>query len=286
MAVTLGPHQVLGVDDADDVVDVGTLGRDAAVAVEDGHLHDVGDAERRRHGHHVGPRHHDLAHHRVAELDDLLDHLGLFGLEHLAAHGLVGHGEDLLLGDERSVRQALARQDHVRQPDQRPRRQPHRRRGDQPTHRAGDGQRRPVPVQQRPGLGRRLRHDEHDDDVDERGHRHAPRPEPAVGQDAGERRLHELAHQHDEQHRVQEALRALQQGGEVGGALAAFLGQGLGPSSADVGQRRLGERQEGAGEQHHHDGDDHHQLGGRHGRAPRWLTAPATDRVRGCRAGR
>ena len=48
-AVALGPHEVLGVDDADDVVDALAAHRDAAVAVEDHDLHHVGDPEVGRH---------------------------------------------------------------------------------------------------------------------------------------------------------------------------------------------------------------------------------------------
>ena len=45
VAVALGPHEVLGVHDADDVVDALAARRDAAVAVEDHDLHGVGDPE-------------------------------------------------------------------------------------------------------------------------------------------------------------------------------------------------------------------------------------------------
>ena len=71
--VALGPHEVLGVDDADDVVDALAAGGDAAVAVEDDDLHGVGHPEVGGDRDHVGAGHHDLAHDGVAQLDHRLD---------------------------------------------------------------------------------------------------------------------------------------------------------------------------------------------------------------------
>ena len=76
------------------------------------------DPEVGRHRDHVGPRHHDLAHDRVAELDDLLDELALLGLDHVFLDRRVGQGEQLGLRHERALLQALARQQHVGQPDE------------------------------------------------------------------------------------------------------------------------------------------------------------------------
>ena len=70
-SVALGPHQVLGVDDADDVVDALAADGHPAAAVEEHDLHHVGDPEVAVDGDHVGSGHHHLAHDRVAELDDL-----------------------------------------------------------------------------------------------------------------------------------------------------------------------------------------------------------------------
>ena len=70
--------------------------------------------ERRGHGHvgldhhHVGARHHDLAHDRVAELDDRLDQLALLVLDHLVVGRGLDDPEQLLLADERALLQPLA----------------------------------------------------------------------------------------------------------------------------------------------------------------------------------
>src|SRR3546814_7685890 len=73
VAVALGAHEVLGVHDADDVVDPLAACRDAAVAVEDHDLHGVGDAELGGDGDHVGPGHHDLrSEEHTSELQSLM----------------------------------------------------------------------------------------------------------------------------------------------------------------------------------------------------------------------
>ena len=127
VAVALGAHQVLGVHDADDVVDALAAHRDAAVAVEDDDLHGVGDAEVGRHGDHVGAGHHHLADDGVAELDDRLDELALLGLDHRVLHGEVGHGEQLLLARCTGPRfRPLPGQQHVGEPDEAAREQPQR----------------------------------------------------------------------------------------------------------------------------------------------------------------
>src|SRR6266851_9412669 len=73
LALSLGPHEVLGVHDAHHVVDALLVDGDAAVAGRDGDLDDVADRVASLHGDHVGPRLHDLPHDRVAELEDRVD---------------------------------------------------------------------------------------------------------------------------------------------------------------------------------------------------------------------
>ena len=58
---------------------------------------------------HVGPRHHDLAHDGVAELEDRVDQLAFARLDRRLVGGDVRHLADLLLGDERALLEALAR---------------------------------------------------------------------------------------------------------------------------------------------------------------------------------
>ena len=71
-------------------------------------------------GDHVRPRHHHLAGDGVAELDDALDELALLVLDHLVLGRRLDDAEQLLLADERTLLEALAGQQHVGQPDQRP----------------------------------------------------------------------------------------------------------------------------------------------------------------------
>ena len=67
---------------------------------------------------HVGAGQHHLAHDGVAELEDRVDELALFGLDRSLLGRDVGHREDLLLGHERAVAQTLAGQDDVGDPDE------------------------------------------------------------------------------------------------------------------------------------------------------------------------
>ena len=54
-------------------------------------------------GDHVGPGHHHLAGHGVAELDDALDELALLVLDDLVLGGGLDDAEQLLLADERAL---------------------------------------------------------------------------------------------------------------------------------------------------------------------------------------
>ena len=58
---------------------------------------------------HVGARHHDLAHHGVAELEDRVDHLPLAGLDDRVLAGQVDQVAQLGLRGERAVPEAAAR---------------------------------------------------------------------------------------------------------------------------------------------------------------------------------
>ncbi len=99
---------------------------DAAVAVEDGHLHGVGHPEVGGDGDHVGARHHHLAHDGVAELDHRLDEPALLRLDHRVLDRQVGDGEQLLLRRVRPALEALAGEEDVGEPDQPARQQPER----------------------------------------------------------------------------------------------------------------------------------------------------------------
>ena len=85
VAAALGAHQILRVRKADDVLVVrlaastGTRLKPCAIATSSA----CGDGHRIVERDHVGPWHHHLASHGVAELDDALDQLALLVLDHL-----------------------------------------------------------------------------------------------------------------------------------------------------------------------------------------------------------
>ena len=67
---------------------------------------------------HVGARPHDLADDGVAELEDRVDEPALLALDLVLVGRDVGHRAEVLLRDERSLLQALAREEHVGQSDE------------------------------------------------------------------------------------------------------------------------------------------------------------------------
>ena len=93
-------------------------------------------------GHHVGARHHDLAHDGVAELEDRVDHLALAGLDERGLAREVDQVAQLGLGGERAVAVARARGDRVAER--------HEQAGQRPEH-AGAARPARAPRAGRPG---------------------------------------------------------------------------------------------------------------------------------------
>ena len=102
-------QQILRVEDADDVVGVAFVDRDPRVAGLDDRLEGLVERRVGRDRDHVGPRHHHLAHDGVAELEDRVDQLALFLLDLLLFLGDVDQVSDLVLRDERALRQRRGR---------------------------------------------------------------------------------------------------------------------------------------------------------------------------------
>ena len=175
-----GPDHVLGVGDPDHVVDLLLDGRHPAEAdlqgPLQGRLHRLVGTD----GHHVGPGHHDLADHGVAELDDRMDEGALLGLDHVPLQGHVGHGQQLRLGHRRAEVLALLADEQVGQADQGPRHHPHRPEPDDGRDQRGAEQGGPLGVVDGPVLRHRLAEDEDDHDLEDGGRDHAPGAEPAV----------------------------------------------------------------------------------------------------------
>ena len=136
----------------------------------------------------------------------------LLVLDHLVLGRRLDDAEQLLLRHERTLLQALARQQHVGEADQAAgdepqRRERHERRGVVRAVMSAARSR----VQHGPRLGQRLgQHEEHDhvqDEADE----HTDRAEQPVGQDRGEERLPRLQDGDHHEQRVDEPLRVLDQ---------------------------------------------------------------------------
>ena len=111
-------HEVLQVDEPDDVVGGVLVAGHPRVPGLDGPADRVLDRGLGLDGHHVGARHHHLAHDGVAELEDRVDELALLALDGLLVGRDVGHRAEVLLGDERTLLQALAREHHVGEADE------------------------------------------------------------------------------------------------------------------------------------------------------------------------
>ena len=256
LVLPLGPHQVLRVHDADDVVDPLLVHGDTAVSGGDGDLDHVADPVAALHGDHVGTRDHDLPHHSVAELDDRMDEGSLLSLDHVLFHGHIGHGQELLLRDE-GCGDALPRQDEVGQPDQGTRDETERGEPDDGVDERRREQGGPIGVLDGPCLGGGL--EEHEDHHDLEGgrSRHPQGAEGVVGHHAHQGGGDELAEKDQQEDGVEEPLGVLDQLEQSRRSTVSFVGQGqcLGPAHAQ--QSRLGQSQR----PHHHqqDDDDHHQ---------------------------
>ena len=217
---------------------------------------------------HVGTRPHHLVHHRVAELEDRVDETSLLALDLLLVGGDVGHRAEVLLGDERPLLQALARQHHVRQPDEAARQQAQRREvGDGPEE-ARDAQRGAVGVLDRVGLRRDLADHEVHDDLQHQADEEPGAAERALEQRTEQRGARQLRDEHEEQHHVERLLGPLQHLRESSRALAALFLERERADPAHAGERGLGHREDDREEEQHDDGDEDRPVGAAHA-APR-----------------
>ena len=241
----LGADEVLGVEQPDDVLAVGAVQRQPAVAVGDRQVEGGADRGVVGHDDHVRPRHHHLAGHRVAELDDALDELALLVFDDLVLGRLGDDPEQLALGHERSALDALAGKDPVGQADQalgdhaqRP--EPH-----QPGCRPRRHQCGLLAVQHGPRLRDRLGEHEQHDDVEHETEDRTPRAEQAGEQERAERRRRRLQDVDREQDGVEELLRLLDEALQRPPAPRVLVGECLGLVMADPVDARLGDAQQG-----------------------------------------
>ena len=157
--------------------------------------------------------------HGVAEVDDGVDEGALVLLDHLLLVRHVGHGLELGVGDV-GVRHALlpsslAPMIRLASPI----------RTDESQRMGGNRirvltmrraeQRRPVGVLHRPVLGHRLEEHEDHHDLEHDAEEHAEAAEEVLGDDADQGGRDQLADQHEQQDRVEEVGRVLDQAGQL-----------------------------------------------------------------------
>ena len=259
LALAVGEQggQVAQVDDADHVVDALAEHRQARAPRGDGGVQGLAHRGVGRDVHHVDARHHDLAHDGVAELDDAADELALVALDGLVLVGHVGHGEHLVLGHLRHpVRAAEEEADdalgHREQELGEPLDGPEVEQG---LHHRRGRQGRGVGVLHGEVLGDGLEDDEDDHHFAHRRDEQARRAEEPRGEHAHHGGRHQLADQHQQQQRVEEALGGLGERHQRGGAAVALLVERARPRLVHAHERGLGHGEEAREEQQDGDGD-------------------------------
>ena len=222
--------------------------------------------------HHVGPRRHHLAGHRVAEVDDGVDEGALVPLDHVLLVGHVGHGLELGVGDVGVVRPVLlvvgGADDPVGQPDEQRGEPPDGREADEGAHDRGAEQRGAVRVQHGPVLRHRLEEHEDHDDFEDDAEQHAQAAEEVLGHDADQGGRDQLADQDQQQDRVEEVGRVLDQPGQLARPAALLVDQRLGLDPAHPHEARLGHGQHARARQQHDDDDDEDGVLGPEARSP------------------
>ena len=224
---------------------------------------------------HVGTREHHLAYDGVAELEDRVDEPPFLDLDRVLLGRDVGHGADLLLGDERALLQTLAREHHVGDTDEEIRRPAQRREvGEEPQHRR-DGQRGTFGVLHRERLRRHLADHEEQDDLQHDADDDAPRAGGALEQHTDERRRGQLGDEDEQQHDVEGLLGVFEHRRQATRPLVGvLLGQGEGPDAAHAHERGLGDGEPDRQHEEHDDDDQDRPVGTTH------LTCPQPSSCR------
>ena len=275
-----GAEQVLGVDDADDVVGLGAIDRDARVGRFQ-HLADDGVHRLVGVDHHdAAAMGHDVAHRAVAEIEHRLQHRLLGGrrLAFLAVamqvDGAAQH-VGMLLGVRRAVdAHAQQLEEEARDP------------GDGARHRAEHGerhddrrrqhQRHAIGAQQRPGLGHHLGEDHHQDADRQRGVDDAGGAEQRGQHRRGERCREDVDHVVAQQHGAHRLVLAVEQGVHDGRALVALLGEPVharprGAGDGGLRRRQVGRQQQAEQHRRTRDPERHVELKvAVHGLRQRW----------------
>ena len=277
-------EQVADVQDPDDVVEVLLEHRIAGERMVEHDPQNLRDRQLGRHRDDVGPRDHHVGGVLVGELEDLVQHRLLVGLEHaLLAARRHEHLELLLRVDERETRRradADPPQHRAAGLDQHP--DERTEEGVEPVDRPGDDERDALGVLERERLRDDLAHhdveeaqdDERRDDRDGRRHARVPASREEVERRAEDVRHHGLADGAERQARERdaqldrrdEARRVVDQAQHAGRGTAALGLQLLEAGAANRDKRVLGGDEESVrrdNQRHRHEleGGCHHVLG-------------------------
>ena len=141
-----------------------------------------------------------------------MDERPLLGVDHALLSGDIGHRQELSLCDESgSLGVASTAEDEISQTDEHRSKRSHGWEADEPTDHRCRCQRRSLRMVDGPVLGHRLEEDEDHHDLEHGCREHTPPAEPLISQDADQGGGDQLAHEHQQQHRVEESLRLLDQ---------------------------------------------------------------------------
>ena len=194
-----------------------------------------------------------------------MDEGPLFLLDHILLMGHVGHGLELGLGDVRGSDPVFALprlpDDQVGQPDEDRGHGSDRWEADDGGHEGGAEQRGPIGIVHGPVLGHRLEEDEDHHHLEDGADQDADATQEVLGHHADQRGRDQLADEDQEQDRVEELGRLLDEAGQLAGAPALLVHQRLGLDPVHAHQAGLGHGQDARGEQQDGDDDQVHQVG-------------------------
>jgi hypothetical protein len=259
-AHALGPHEILRIGDALNVVDLPVVHRNAAESGGQGRFQRLGDRLVALDGDHVRSGHHDLARDGVAEVDDRMDEGALFALDHVLLVRHVGHRLELGIGDVRRSDAVVAltrtADDQVGQPDEEGRDEADRGEADDNGHDGRAEERGPFGIVDRPVLRHCFEEHEDHDDLEGGSDQHADATEEMLGHDPDQRGRDQLADEHQEEDGVQEFRGILDQASQLAGAATPLVHHGLRLDPVHAHETGLGQRQHARGGEEDHDDDD------------------------------
>jgi len=177
-------------------------------------------------------------------------------LDGLFVGGHVGHLTDLLFADERTLLQPSSREQDVGETDQTPGERAQRREVRQERENRRHQDRSPIRVLDREGLRYDLEEHEEDRDLDHDAEHEPDRAEVCLEQDTREVGGHQLAHEDDQQQRVERPLRSFEQTRQPRRPAPAILLEGQRTNAAHPRERRLGHGEDAGDEEQRDDRRD------------------------------